>query len=276
MENAEMEKKTSSIRGIISISFIVLMVSTLLTIGYIIFSSWNASSEDIILKMENSSSKDILKEIEELIDLPYSMNAINHNIIESGIVDMNNPAERDAYFANVIKSSDENIYSISYGLENGEYYGARRNENNNIEIYKSNAETNGHSYYYSLTEDMTQGRFVEDYGEFDPRTREWYNLTKEAGKPIFAPLYKHFIKDDLVLTSAYPIYNKMGELQGILGTRITLLSLNEHLKEVVADRMATAYIIERNSGDLVANSIDNQSLQLFPDGTYKRLSIDTI
>src|SRR3954454_25251464 len=139
-----MDKKTISIRGIISTSFIVLMVGTLITIGYIIFSSWNKSSESIILKMENSSSKDILKEIEELIHLPYTMNAINHNIIENGIVDMNNPTERDAYFANVIKSSNENIYSISYGLENGDYYGARRNENGDIQIYKSNAETNGH------------------------------------------------------------------------------------------------------------------------------------
>ena len=31
----------------------------------------------MILKMENASSKDILKEIEEQIDLPYSMNANN-------------------------------------------------------------------------------------------------------------------------------------------------------------------------------------------------------
>jgi two-component system, sensor histidine kinase and response regulator len=271
-----MDKKTSSIRGIISVSFIILMVGTLITIGYIIFSSWNKSSESIIYKMENSSSKDILKEIEELIHLPYTMNAINHNIIENGIVDMTNPTERDAYFANVIKSSNENIYSISYGLENGDYYGARRNRNNDIEIYKSNAETNGHSFYYSVTEDMTEGQLVEDYGQFDPRSRPWYSLTKVAGKPIFSPLYKHFIRDDLVLSSTYPIYNKEGTLQGILGTRITLSSLNDFLKEIVKDRMATAYIVERESGNLVANSLDNQSFQKLSNGSLKRISINTI
>ena len=164
-------KKQVQLEGIISISFIVLMVSTLITIGYIIFSSWNTSSDSIILKMENAANNDILKEIEELINLPYQMNAINHNIIENGIVDMNNPTERDAFFASIIKSSNEKIYSISYGLENGDYYGARRNGNNEIEIYRSNAETNGHSYYYSVTEDMTEGQFVEDYGEFDPRNK---------------------------------------------------------------------------------------------------------
>ena len=56
------------------------------------------------------------------------MNANNHTIIENGIVDMNNPTERDAFFAGLIKYSNEKIYSISYGLENGDYYGARRNQ----------------------------------------------------------------------------------------------------------------------------------------------------
>ncbi len=114
------------------------------------------------------------------------------------------------------------------------------------------------------------------YGKFDPRTRPWYSLTKEAGKPIFSPLYKHFIKDDLVLSSTYPIYNKEGNLQGVLGTRITLSSLNDYLKEVVADRKATAYVVEKNTGELVASSLDNPSFQTLPDGTFKRISIDTI
>ena len=271
-----MDKKAISIRGIISISFIVLMVSTLITIGLIIFSSWKASSDSIMLKVENATTKDILKQIEELIHLPYDINATNRNIIENDIVDMNNPTERDAFFASVIESSNENIYSISYGLENGDYYGARRDHNNQIEIYRSNAETNGHSFYYSVTEDMAQGKLVEDYGKFDPRTRSWYSLTKKAGKPIFSPLYKHFIRDDLVLTSTYPIYNKEGNLQGVLGTRITLSSLNDFLKEVVKDRMATAYIVEKKSGNLVANSLNNQSFQKLSDGTLKRISINTI
>lgn len=271
-----MSKGKSSIRRIISISFIVLMVSTLITIGYIVFSSWKASSDSFIVKMENATNKDIVQEIEGLIQLPAKRSAINHNLIESEIVDINNPTERDTFFANIVESSDENIYSVSYALENGDYYGARRNSKDEIEIYRSNHETNGHSLYYSITEDMTEGQFVNDYGEFDPRKRSWYLLTKEAGKPIFSPLYKHFIRNDLVLSATHPIYNSEGNFQGVLGTRITLSSLNEFLKEVVKDRMATAYIIERETGDLVANSLDDQSFQTLSDGTLERISINTI
>ena len=40
--------------------------------------------------------------------------------------------------------------------------------------------------------------------------------------------------------------------------------------------MATAYVVERNSGKLVANSLDQPSFQLLANNTYKRISIDTI
>ena len=65
-------------------------------------------------------------------------------------------------------------------------------------------------YYYSVTEDLTEDQFVEDFGEYDPVKEPGISQQKTAGKPIFSPLYKHFIKNDLVLTSAYPIYNQEG------------------------------------------------------------------
>lgn len=271
-----MEKRKSSIRGIISISFIFLMVSTLITIGFIIFSNWNASSESMIEKLENDASKEILNEIDELISIPADMNELNQRIIADNLIDFSNKAKREAFFANIVQSSSEEIYSFSYGMENGDYYGARRNADNDLELYRSTAETNRHSIYYSVTENMTEGVFVEDYGGFDPRTRVWYTMAKEKGKPIFSPLYKHFVKDDLVLTSAYPIYSKDGQLQGVLGTHITLSSLNQFLKNIVSDKMAAAYVVEKGTGELVANSLDVPNFGNQADGTFNRISIDSI
>jgi two-component system, sensor histidine kinase and response regulator len=271
-----MKKKQSSIRVTISVSFIVLMVSTLFILGYILFSNWKASSDSIIKKMENDISKNISYEIEELVDISLNTNEINHDLIENRIIDMSNKEKRDAFFAGVIKSSKEEIYSFSYGMENGDYYGARRNKNNDIEIYRSTAETNGHSLYYSVTEDLLQGEFVEDFGAFDPRTRDWYKAAKEKKIPVFSPLYKHFVKDDLAVSSACPIYNKEGILQGVLNTYITLSRLNKYLKEVVTDNKGTAFIIEKTSGELVANSVKKPNFTTLPDGRIKRIKIDEV
>ena len=97
-----MEKRTSSIRGIISISFIFLMVSTLMIIGFIIFSNWNESSKGFIEKLENDASKDILNEIDELISLPTDINKLNQQIIADNIIDFSNKPKREEFFANLI------------------------------------------------------------------------------------------------------------------------------------------------------------------------------
>ncbi|MCH5138890.1 PAS domain S-box protein, partial [Clostridiaceae bacterium UIB06] len=269
-------KQGKSLRLLISISFIVLMIVTISIITYIVFSNWKASIDNTIAKMEDTANKDIFNEIETLVIIPLQNNEINHNLIENRIIDIYNKKQREAYFAGVVKSSSEEIYSFSYGTENGEYYGARKNEKNQIELYRSDNTTNGNSFYYSTNDDLTEGSFIKDYGNFDPRTRDWYIAGKEKGKPSFSSIYKHFVKDDLALSSAYPIYNKKGILQGVMGTHITLSRLNSSLKEIAKDNMATAYIIEKNSGYLVANSLDKPNFQTLSNGNIKRTPIGEI
>ena len=266
-----------SIRAMIIASFIILMVITLTTISFIIFTSWNKSSNSIIEKMENDVTKDIVKEIDHILHVSTNMNEIHQNMIANDIIDLNNKKELDVYFAGAMQSSNKEIYSFSYGVEeSGDYYGARRNSRNEIELYRSNSETNGHSLYYSVTENLHEGRFVEDFGPFDPRTRDWYQIAKLARKPIFTPPYKHFVEDDLVLKASYPIINEQGVLQGVLGTTITLTSLNQFLKELVSDRNVTAYVVEKSTGNLVANSVGIPNFRLLSDESYERVSIDYI
>jgi signal transduction histidine kinase len=271
-----MKQKQSSIRVTISVLFIVLMIITLFTVGYILFSNWRDCAGGIIGRIENDVSKNICNEIENLIDISLSTNEINRNLIQSEIIDMNSKEKRDAFFAGVVKANREEIYSFSYGMENGHYYGARRNKNNNIEIYRSTKETNGHSLYYSVNDDLSQGDFVEDFGAFDPRTRDWYKAAKEQGVPAFSQLYKHFVKDDLALSAAYPVYNKEGILQGVLGTHITLSRFNKYLNEITEENKVSAFIVERNSGELVANSFKRPNFTTLSDGKIKRVKIDEV
>lgn len=269
-------ERETSLHLLISISFSLLMVTTIAAISYFVFTNWMASADNTIRKAENDANKVIKEKIETLINIPFENNEISHNIIENGIVNMDDREKRDAFFAGVMNSSNEVIYSFSYGLENGDYYGARKNQNDELQIYRSNKETKGHSYYYSVTDDFAEKEFVEDFGVFDPRTRNWYQLAKEEGKQVFAPLYKHFVKEDLILSAAYPIYNNKDELQGVLGTHITLSDLNQFLKDTVQEQSAIAYIVEKNSGAIVANSLQKSNFKSLTDGTLGRVTMDEI
>ncbi|WP_428909910.1 ATP-binding protein [Niallia sp. Krafla_26] len=271
-----MGKKSLSIRFLISASFTILMVITLITINMVIFTNWKQSSDEIIKKMENDAAKDIVKEIDTLLQIPIHMNDLNQHIIAHDILDMQDQEKRIAFFVNTMRSSNSEIYSFSYASENGDYYGARRNATDRIEIYKSTADTNGHSFYYAVSDDLSDITFIEDFGLFDPRTRDWYQLAKTAGRPIFSPPYKHFIKNDLVITAAHPIYDEEGILQGVLGSRILLTKLNQFLESVTPEGNTTSYVIDRVTGELVANSVGIPNFKPFANGRYERTTIDAV
>ena len=271
-----MDKNRIPMSFILIISFIVLMISTVSVICFTVFSNWKLSSDNIITKMENDANIDIFNKIETFISVPLYINEVNHNSIENEIVDINDRKEREVFFAGVMKSNNEDVYSFSYGTENGEYYGARRNTKNEIEIMKSDAETDGKSTYYSITKDLTSGEVVERLGKFDPRTRDWYIIAKEHVKPIFSPIYEHFVMNDLAITASHPIYNKEGVLMGVLGTHFTLSKINSYLEEITKDKMAIAYIIEKSSGVIVANSLGIPNFERSGDTTINKLTVEEI
>jgi hypothetical protein len=37
---------------------------------------------------------------------------------------------------------------------------------------RNDNKTNGNSFYYTLNIDLTAGKFVQDFGKFDPKTRD--------------------------------------------------------------------------------------------------------
>ncbi len=270
-------RKSLSIRYTIIILFIALMFATVGGIGILVFSNWWSTTDKSVTKIAVDMNNDIFKEIEAFINNPVYINEFNQGLIYNHVVNINNPKERERFFVNVLNAEPaKELYSYTYGMETGEYYGARRNSNNEIEILKNNSSTGGNSWYYEVKEDMTAGDRVFRAGQFDPRTRDWYIAAKEIKKPIFSPIYKHFIRDDLAISSAYPIYDREGDLVGVLGAHIILSQIDNYLKETVSKENAFAVIIEKNTGYLISNTLDYANFEMLPDGSMKRTSADEI
>lgn len=266
----------NSMRVPIIIPFILLTIATFSIIGYFVFSNWKTSMERIVTENQDNINREILSQIENFIDNPLNINRANHNLIEKEIVDISNKNLRDMYFASIIQSTGEQVYSFTYGTESGEYYGARRNIKNEIEVIENNAQTSGKSRYYSTTPELTAGNFVQETEVFDPRIRDWYKIAKEKDKPVFSTIYKHFVMEDLAISAAYPIHDQQGLLKGVLGTHITLSKINNYLKELVKDNFVAAYIIEKDTGFLVANSLGKPNFQTLANNEFKRATINEI
>lgn len=250
------------------------MLVSIGSIGYLIFNNWFSSARQTTESIAEELNESIYNQIYSFIHVPSQINEANHKIIANGILDINDERLRDKFFVGVLSSRDDEIYSFSYGTADGEYYGARRNEKGVIEIMRNNAGTRGNSWYYSVNDDMTAGDLAVQAGKFDPRTRAWYKAAVETGSPTFSPIYKHFVMDDLTVSFACPIYNKLGELQGVLGTHMLLTDIGTYLKNAVSKYNGYAVILEKGSNTLIANSMGIDNFAVLPDGTLERHSLD--
>ncbi len=265
-----MKKRYVSMRKIIMFTFVVIMLSTVLFIGDMVFSNWISSTNKITKKMASDVNMEITNQINTFMNVPKHINEVNEKLIERDIVNVSSQKERDKYFLGVIQSHQNEIYSFTYGTENGEYFGARRNENGEIQIIDNNSDTGGSSWYYSVNEDLTREEVVLKTDKFDPRTRDWYISAKTLGSSTFSPVYQHFVMNDLTISAATPIYDTDGKLLGVLGTHMILSNINRYIQDIVKEYNGYAFVLEKDSNTLIANSFGGENFTILEDGSFKR------
>ena len=248
-------KKVLSIRGIIVLIFVISMIVCVFFALAVVFGNWSQSARNTLKNQANDLHHTICDKIEQVLDNSIATIEVNSRHFENRLIDIQNEDELYYFFVSNLKSIDKNIYSFSIGTPNGEYYGARRNENDFIEIMRNNEETNGESWYYSVNEDMTIGELKGRFGEFDVRTMDWYKKAQSTRSVVFSDIYYHFVRPAFTVSVSKSILTKEGDFLGVLGVHIVLSDLGEFLADTVRDKRGYAFIAEKNTDLLVANSL---------------------
>ncbi len=269
-------KKAISFKNILlALSILTLLVS-ISGIGYFLFFNWFSATGQIAESMARSMNSEICGKIRTFLHTPEHLNDMYYNLIQNGTIDLSDENERDSFFVGALGAHTGEVYSFSFGGRMGDYYGARRNEEGTIEIMRNNADTGGNSWYYSVKDDMTSGELVADLGQFDPRTRDWYKVAVAANKPAFSPVYVHFAMKDLAVSASRPIYGKDGSLLGVLGSHVLLSGISGFLKEAESNYSGYGIIIEKNSGNLIGNSMNLDNFTLSEENELERKHVSEI
>lgn len=273
----EAHTRRTSIRSTLIRVFMITMLISIGGVTLLLFSRWYGSTEHTMQNLANDINERIYQDIAAFLYAPDHFSKLTKMVIENDVLDLSNVPQRDRFFVSIMATYEHDVYSFSFGTANGEYYGARKNQDDEIEIYRNNASTQGHSWYYSVNEDLTAGEVVVDAGPFDPRSRAWYQIAAERQRPTFSPVYAHFVMNDLTVSAAQPVYDRTGRLQGVVGTHMLLNNINTHLRDAVRKYDGLAVIVEKDTHFLIANTLDLENFTVQSDGTIKRNSItDTL
>ncbi len=262
-----------SIKAAIIILFIVSLVVTVGAIGYSTYATWSNSNEQVITRLADNLNYEIVHRVREYLHIPEHVIQLNLGLIENEGIEFEDPLARNRLFLNTLNTQEELIYSFSYGSQEGDYYGARRNELDEVELMHNNRETGGHSWYYTVGEQGALGDFLMDFGPFDPRTRAWYERALNAEGFSFSPIYKHFVMNDLTISAVSPVRGNSEEIEGVLGVHILLSGLNGVLSEITESDNSYAMMVERETGQVIANSLGQENYLLDGEGNFDRIGI---
>ncbi len=269
-------RKSMSIQNVTIVTFICLFLLSLVTIEKLVLNNWQSSITRETAGISEKMNQEVIEKMNSFFRGPFTANELGKKLIENKTIDILDEKSCNSFFIGILESYKKEIYSITYASVDGEYYGALRNEMGELELIKNNDETGGENWRCDINEDLTAGALVQNAGTFDPRLQEWYQAAVKEKGPVFSPVYKDFIINDLAVSFSCPVYDEEGKLKGILGTHMLLSDIGYYLKNEGADFKGYVSVIEKDTRYLIANSMGEDNFAAAGDGSLKRNTIDDL
>ncbi len=243
------------VRTALIIPFVVLTVLATGLIGVLAINDGRNAVRDVTQQLHDEISLRIQARLREFLAAPPLVNQLDANALLQGRLTPADDASWQPYFARQLESFPEIAYNF-FGTPSGDFYGAaRRTLGKKIELVRAGAVTGGNSTYSTLTPQGRAGESVYAIPGFDPRTRPWYKAAVAAGKPVWSPVYRHFVIKDMTITASYPVFGKDGGLLGVFGVDYVLTQINAFLRSIKIARTGWAYVVDGN-GLLISSSLD--------------------
>jgi len=258
--------------SIFSFSLVIMVV--LIIVLVLIYQQKGVVSEGVITNAESDFIDEISSRLDEYFDVPELIINSQCSTFTQMLLDFDKDDEVAKHFSFVINALPKNIYSFTYGTQQGAFYGARRIDDT-TQFYKSDNSTGGHSYYYFIAEDYSIKEFSHDFGAFDPRTREWYKSALVNDEMVFSSIYEHFVMKDMTLSASKAVFSG-NEVVGVLGVHMTLSLISDFIKQESMHNAAKVYIIDNNTGKLLASNSDAPNFIEVDDTTIRAVNVDEI
>lgn len=252
--------KRKTIRRWVTLPSLLQLLVTIGLIGFFLIQAGINSSHLILKELQQHTLHQIHEQIEQRLNAAMTLNQINYDSLQSGILNLDSTVERERYFSNHIKAFPD-IAMTFIGLADGSFYGARRTTEGEIQVVRNNSSTGGESRYYH-TSALGEGTSLAGaFPNYDARTRPWYIKASEAGKPTYTNIYSHFIFHEPTVTASYPVYGPEHRLIGVFGVDYILSWMGEALGSLPIGASGQIFVTD-GKGLLIATSLDKQPYKL--------------
>ncbi|MGA1263208.1 MAG: ATP-binding protein [Prochlorothrix sp.] len=203
--------------------------------------------------------------LNQTLDVPHRLNRFNAQVIEAGLIDIQNKTNLEQYFGRQIQEFPVN--RVSWSNPQGGLVSAGRDQRG-LTVAGTEGLRAGPLRVYGVDE---QGKHQQQWVEraaYDSRDRPFYTAAVAAGRPIWTPIYVYIPSSQgLGLSASYPLYGPDRQLRGVLSSDIPLADLSRFLSNLKIVQQSGIVLILERSGLMVASSDSQDALVKTPDST---------
>lgn len=251
-----------SIKTAFILPLIVPLMIFFILISYILLTGSQKATDLVLNDYKNALFDQIHFQLDHKMDKAVQLNNIHRRSLESGILDIDDPDNRNKYFAALLTNYPQ--AAMTYiGLPDGSFYGARRLPDGRIQIAVNNASTSGSSMYYNINEVGEVTDFAQEFKDFDPRTRPWYKAVAESQEMAFSEVYSHFVFAEPTVTVSVAI-RENGDIAGIFGVDYLITDIENELNKLSSSSLGQAFIVSKDN-KLIASSEKDEIFKLEDD-----------
>jgi diguanylate cyclase (GGDEF)-like protein len=272
-------RKRDRIQWKLLIPTCVAFLTATILINMMVLSDTEIAISNVLEELRLSVVNLVETELDKHLTQAIILNETHKNMLEGGYLNTQEATNRERYFSSMIQSSPDVVMTY-FGLESGEFYGARRVLDQTIEVVKNNEVTQGNSEYYSIKEDGSADTLMQVFENYDPRKRPWYQAAIEKKGRTFSGIYSHFIFKEPTITASLPIYEE-DVLVGVFGVDFLMTWLGETLRNLPIGEHGQIFIVDENM-QLIASTteeelfqiVDNQSVNMLVENSQNPLIIE--
>ena len=264
-----MKPKLLTLRSAVMLPFTLLLLLTVAIITLVQNNSYERMQSKISAKLLNSYSENIKTNLDRFLEQPFSTTlAIADNIQRNQLYQASDLTKIEDYLRSAINDiyyQQKQISTISFGSENKEYVGFRKNKDQDASLILQDKRTNYElEFYHGESSDD-----IVDYSisHYDPTIRPWYAPFAKEKAAGWAKIYSNVDeKNTFTISSISPVIND-DTLVGIVATDINLRHLSHFIEPENRHFKGITYITD-NQNKLIASSlkasltdIDNNRIQ---------------
>lgn len=246
-----------SLQTVLIIPFILQILAVVSLTGYLSFKNGQKAVNNIATRLLSEISQRVQQNLHTFLETTQQINHNNANSIKLAQLNIQDYSILENYFFEQLKLFNQ-VSLIGFANKNKEFISAEIFPDGSLTIRASSKSTKYNLRTYTTNKEGTRTG-IKDFGKpYDTQRRDWYNKAIVEERPIWSEIYPHNSGIALYIAASQPAYDKQGNLQGVLLSNLNLSKIGTFLNKLKIGKTGISFIIERQSGRLVATSTNEK------------------